>query len=90
MGAEQWIVKTLTGEEWGLIKRLIFDAASRQISHADVILSDTGRLVRVPWESFEVQNEWIKLSIPEGTVNAGELTASRLGLAEAVTMEVWP
>ncbi|MER3423100.1 MAG: hypothetical protein C4293_07585 [Nitrospiraceae bacterium] len=90
MGVEHWIVKKPSGEEWGLIKRLIIDPATRQITYADVVRGDTGRLVRVPWESFDVQNERIILSIPEGQLHAKVMRASGWGLPEIVTMEVWP
>ena len=32
MATDNWIVNNLAGEEWGLIKRLIFDAATNQIN----------------------------------------------------------
>jgi len=63
MSTENWIVHTLRGDEWGFVKRLIIDSATRRISHADVIVASTGRLIRVPWESFEVLNEEIRLRV---------------------------
>jgi PRC-barrel domain len=90
MGTENWIVKKSSGEEWGLIKRLIIDSATKQISYADVILGDTGRLIRLPWESFEMQNEWITLAIPEAEVNETAMRAFGPKPAKAMTMEVWP
>ena len=38
MATDNWIVNNLAGEEWGLIKRLIFDSATRQINYADVVV----------------------------------------------------
>ena len=49
MSTENWIVMTPGGAEWGFVKRLILDSGTKQISHADVILSETGRLIRPPW-----------------------------------------
>jgi hypothetical protein len=90
MSTENWIVNSLGGEEWGFIKRLIINSATRQISHADVILSETGRLIRIPWESFEVRDEGISLCMPEGQVNTNARRPSGVGLADTVAMEVWP
>lgn len=90
MRTESWIVKTLGGAEWGFVKRLIIDSVTRQISHADVILSETGRLIRIPWENFEVRDEGIILSMPEGQVSANAIRPSGVGLANTVAMEVWP
>jgi hypothetical protein len=90
MGAEHWIVRKPSGEEWGIIKRLIIDSTTRQITYADVILGETGRLIQVPWESLTVQKEWLILSMPEERINTPLLGASGLGLGETVTMEVWP
>jgi hypothetical protein len=90
MSTKNWIVKTLGGEEWGFVKRLVLDSVTRQISHADVILSETGQLIRIPWESFEVRDEGIILSKPEGQVNANAIRPSGVGLADAVAIEVWP
>jgi len=61
-----------------------------ELGLADVILSETGRLVRIPRESFEVRDEGIILSMPEGQVNANAIRPSGVGLADTVAMEVWP
>ncbi len=90
MNTEIWTVKTVGGEEWGFVKRIIIDSVTRQISHADVILSETGRLIRIPWENFEVRNEGIFISMPEGQVNGNAIRPSGVGLADTVVMEVWP
>ena len=66
MSTENWIVKTLGGEEWGFVKRLIINSVTKQISHADVTLSDTGQLIRIPWERFEVRDEGIILACRKG------------------------
>ena len=90
MSTENWIVKTLGGAEWGFVKRIILDSVTRQISHADVILSETGRLIRIPWENFELQNNGIRLGVPEGQVNVNAVRPGGVGLADTVAMEVWP
>jgi len=90
MSSESWIVRTVGGEEWGFVKRLILDSVTKQISHADVVLSQTGRLMRIPWESFEVQNDGIKLGISERQAYANSARPRDMGMTEAVAMEVWP
>ena len=90
MSTEIWMIKTPGGEEWGFVKRLIIDSVTRQISHADVILSETGRLIRIPWENFEMRDEGIILNMPEGQVNANAVRPNGVGLAHTVAMEVWP
>jgi len=90
MSTENWVVKTSGGEEWGFVKRLILDSVTKQISFADVILSGTGRLIRIPWESFEVKTDGIRLGIPEGQVQVDLARSNGLAVAETVAMEVWP
>lgn len=70
MSIGSWTVQTVSGHEWGYVKRLVLDPVTRRVSHADVVVARTGRLIRVPWESFEVWNGGIKLRIPEGLVTA--------------------
>jgi hypothetical protein len=89
MSTENWMVKTAGGDEWGFVKRLILDSLTRQISHADVIVADTGRLIRLPWESFDVRKEGIRLRVPDGQVPTGA-PRQDLKRAEAVLMELWP
>jgi hypothetical protein len=90
MGAENWIVTKPSGEEWGIIKRLLINPTTKQITFADVILGETGRLVQVPWENFHLQKRRITLSVPEGKLNGSARDARRPGHAESVAMEVWP
>ena len=90
MRSEHWIVSKPSGEEWGIIKRLIINSTTKQITHADMIVGDTGDLVRITWQSFNVQKERIILSIPEGRVNTPAMDATLSGAGETVTMEVWP
>jgi hypothetical protein len=88
MRTEHWLVKTSSGEEWGLIKRLIIDPVTRHITYADVIVIDTGRLVRVSWDNFEVRSNGILLSMPEGAIKLKVMGASGAGLPEAVSLEI--
>ena len=90
MRSEHWIVSKPSGEEWGIIKRLIIDSVTKQITHADMIVGDTGNLVRVSWQSFNVEKERIILSVPDGRGNTPVVDPSLSGLGESVTMEVWP
>ncbi len=90
MSTESWIVKTLGGDEWGFVKRLIINSVTRQISHADVIVAATGRLIRLPWDSFDVRTEGIKLRIPEGQAQVGGRKPSEAKLGDTVSMELWP
>lgn len=89
MSTENWIVKTAGGDEWGFVKRLILDSVTRQISHADVILADTGRLIRLPWESFDVAREGIRLRASDGQAPT-EAPTPDFKRAETVSMELWP
>ena len=88
MNNKPWIVKKRSGEIWGRIRRVIIDPATRQIVSVDVVLDDTGRLVRVPWVSFEMKNEDIMLRTSDGEVNTTVMGASGAGLPDTVTLEV--
>ncbi len=90
MSAENWIVTKPNGEQWGIIKRLFIDPTTKQITFADVILGETGRLVQIPWENFHVQKQRITVVVPEGKLNGSVRDARRTGLGESVAMEVWP
>jgi len=90
MNTENWIVQTLSGDEWGYVKRLIINSVTRQISYADVIVASSGRLIRIPWEDIEVRNEGIKLRVSEGEVQTGARKPSGHNLAKTVSMDVWP
>ncbi len=90
MSTEHWIVKTVGGDEWGFVKRLILNPGTRQISHADVIVADTGRMIRLPWESFDVAKEGIRLRPSGGQVQRGEAGSSEFQMIETVSMELWP
>ena len=90
MSAQTWIVKSGVGTDWGLIKRLIIDQKSRQISFVDLVVVHTGKIVRLPWDTFEVRNEEIRLRMSEAQASARGARASELTAGEAVSMDVWP
>ncbi|WHZ15109.1 MAG: hypothetical protein OJF52_001950 [Nitrospira sp.] len=69
MKSEHWAVKTRDMEIWGNIKRLVIDPVTRRIVSADVLLSNSGRLLRVPWENFRIVHQDIILRVPENQVH---------------------
>ena len=90
MSIDNWVVRTLEGEEWGFIKRLILDSVTRQIRHADVVIVGTGKIVRIPWERFLLQQEHIKLGADHREMNVTSLESSEGELAHTMGMDVWP
>jgi hypothetical protein len=61
MNMDTWIVKKAGGEELGSIRKLIIDSNTRQLSYADVALTQTNQLVRLPWTELDVRHEGIFL-----------------------------
>lgn len=61
MNMDTWIVKNAGGEELGSIRKLIIDSNTRQLSYADVALTQTNQLVRLPWTELDVRHEGIFL-----------------------------
>ena len=61
MNMDTWIVKKAGGEELGSIRKLIIDSTTRQLSYADVALTQTNQLVRLPWTELDVRHEGIFL-----------------------------
>ncbi|WP_447603625.1 PRC-barrel domain-containing protein [Nitrospira sp. Nam80] len=90
MNTETWVVRTLGGEEWGFIKRLIIDPMTRQIKEADIILAETGKVIRIPWDNLDVQTEGITLRVAKGEVHAIPPPPSEAGMAASVAMDLWP
>lgn len=90
MGTETWIVRGHEGNEWGLIKRLILDSTTKQISYADVVLTDTGQLIRLPWENFDVEEQGITLRISEGQVDGVATRVWDTRMPKSVAMDLWP
>ncbi|MEO8327107.1 MAG: hypothetical protein ABI618_14730, partial [Nitrospirota bacterium] len=63
-------MKTRDKTLWGNIKRLVIDPTTRRIVSADVLLSNSGRLLRLPWENFRIVRQDIILRVSESEVNA--------------------
>jgi hypothetical protein len=90
VSAQTWIVKSGIGTDWGLIKRLIIDRQSRQISYVDLVVVHTGEVVRLPWDTFEIRSEEIRLRMSEAQASARSARVSELVASEAISMDVWP
>jgi hypothetical protein len=90
MNTDTWVVRTLGGEEWGFIKRLIIDPTTRQIKEADIILAETGKVMRIHWDNLDLQSEGIRLRVAPGDVHANQGVQSEAGLVKSVAMELWP
>ena len=89
MSTENWMVKTREGQEWGLIRRLIIDPETTEIRHADVVLVDTGHMIRVPWDNFVIDNDEIRLGSPHRD-ELLTIGSSEMAMAHAVSMDLWP
>jgi hypothetical protein len=87
MNNQPWIVKKHSGETWGRIRKVIIDAATRHVVFLDVVLDDTGSLVRVPWINLEINNEDIMLRSLDGEFKATVLADSGDALSDTVTLE---
>lgn len=61
MNVDTWIVKNAGGKKLGSIRKLIIDSNTRQLSYADVALTQTNQLVRLPWTELDVRREGIFL-----------------------------
>lgn len=90
MAMDNWVVNNLAGEEWGLIKRLIFDSATRQINYADVVIVHSGHIARISWDSFEMRDESLTLRISEAQVAADKIGVSEALGGQGISMDVWP
>ena len=49
MNTQTWTVKKPGGEDLGCIRKLIIDSHTRQLTFADIALTQTNQLVRLPW-----------------------------------------
>ena len=61
MDMDTWVVRKAGGEELGSIRKLIIDSKTRQLSYADVTLTRTNQLVRLPWTELDIRHEGIFL-----------------------------
>lgn len=90
MSAQNWVVKNGGGIDWGLIKRLVINSATRQIHYVDIFVIHTGHLARIPWDNFDIGNEGITLRISEAQAAAKGIAASDVPTGEVVSINVWP
>ena len=58
---KSWVIKKPGGEEWGCIRKLIIDADTRKLSHADVALTQNNEVIRLSWTELEVTQDGIFL-----------------------------
>lgn len=65
MSAQTWKVKKVGGQDVGYIRKLIIDSHTRQLRYADVALTQTNQLVRVPWEELDVRHDGIFLKLDD-------------------------
>jgi hypothetical protein len=61
MALENWIVRNRIGEKLGLVRKLILDPRTGQVTHAEVALSPTETVVRVPWTALELGSDGLVL-----------------------------
>ena len=88
MNSQAWIVKSGM-KDWGLIRRLIIGSKTKQIHYVDLFVVNTGEIVRLPWDTFEIQDEEIRLGMPEAQARARGGRAS-VSIEGAFSMDVWP
>jgi hypothetical protein len=63
MAGEIWPVQKPDGSEWGRVTKLIIHPQTRQISHADVLVNGTARLIRIAWANFLVTDDALVLRV---------------------------
>jgi len=68
MNSGTWTVKTCTGRDWGIIKKIVIDASNREISFVDVLIDETQQIVRLPWSSLDIRHEGFYLKHSEPTI----------------------
>jgi hypothetical protein len=90
MSTESWMVRTSGGEEWGFIKRLILDPVTNRIRNADVILTASGKIIRLPWDSFELRQEGIRLGVAQSDIQARAIAPSESEMVPSIAMDLWP
>ena len=60
----EWTVKMSNRKSWGKITRLIINPTTKRIVSADVLLTASGRQLRVPWNKFQIARGRILLREP--------------------------
>jgi sporulation protein YlmC with PRC-barrel domain len=66
MALESWVVSNRAGEKLGLVRKLLLDPRTGQITHAEVALSPTETVIRVPWTALELGSDGLIL---DGTMD---------------------
>ena len=75
------------GEVWGTLRRLLIDHTTKQVIGADVVLTSSGRLVRVPWDHFEFSGNTIVVNRDQSQMQVTIMRASDSGLPDGVSFE---
>jgi len=68
MNTQTWTVKKPGGEDLGCIRKLIIDSHTRQLTFADIALTQTNQLVRLPWTELEARQDGIFLKLNEASL----------------------
>jgi hypothetical protein len=90
MNADNWIVNDGTGKEWGVIKRLLLDSATRQINFADVVVIHTGHVARIAWHRFHIDQAGITLGMAEVQGSTLNSRVPETLNGEMLSINVWP
>ena len=87
MAIESWPVKKPDGTRWGTVTKLIIDAHTREISHADVLIDSKHCVVRIAWRHFDVLNDAMMLRLENPPIVA-VLPPTGAALTEPTQLEV--
>ena len=90
MNIDTWVVTTGRGEEWGCIKRLILDSSTKQICHADVVVADSGDIVRISWDELELQEQGFRLNSARGELDSVGGRSAPGKPTGTFAMDLWP
>ena len=88
MSQESWTVKNETGKKLGFVKKLIIDSNTRQIAYADLLLAETGQVVRIPWSLLAVKDHGILLKATKEEIQTALSPVQSEEIPEPVTLEV--
>lgn len=71
-GSDPWKVTTPDGRELGVLKRLVVNPKTYQITAAEIVLSQkTGHIVRVPWTLFKIRHNTLAIALPDLETSTG-------------------
>jgi hypothetical protein len=89
MHDDTWAIKNPRGEKVGTIKKLIIDSKTRQITYADLALSESNHVVRIPWSMITVKSHDLFLSLTKEELIASSPSSSHCHEpTEPVSLEV--